>query len=172
MKRILLAVVLDLVSIGGLFLFLGFPGTDTPPVKNFLQSLLCETGETVLTESHSGIDSDGDMVTSTNFYCVPPDGDSRARDVTGKAVIYAIVSFLVPFGISMILFFSGGASLKKRYGESMTSMMGQFESLSASAAGAGGSLTERLKALKQAYDQGLITEAEYESKRQDILTMM
>lgn len=172
MKRIILAVVLDLVSIGALFLFLGFPGTDTPPVKNFLQSLLCETGETLLTESHTGVDSDGDMVTSTNYFCQPFGGDGPKRDVTGKSVIMAIVAFLVPFGISMLLFFSGGASLKKRQMAGVMSMMGQLESLSANAAGTGGSATDRLKALKQAYEQGLITEDEYERKRQDVLKMM
>jgi hypothetical protein len=172
MKRIILAVVLDLISIAALFVFLGFPGTDTPPVKNFLQSLLCETGETLRAETHSGVDSDGDMVTSTNYFCQPFGGDGPERDVTGKSVLMAIAAFLVPFGISMLLFFSGGFSLKKRYAGSMTSMMGQFESLSASAAGVGGNPTERLKALKQAYDQGLISEDEYERKRQDVLKTM
>jgi hypothetical protein len=183
MKRILLGVLMDVIATAAMLFFVVLPSVmpidSVPGMRPILQGLLCERGETINVESHT-YTRPGRVSTSANFYCVRESG--AEREVTGKAIMIGIIGFVVPLLAGIFLIISGSASQKKkRYQTGVGAVLegfgisiddpSAFQVVTTDVIGRS-SLTDRLKALKAAYDQGLITEAEYESKRKEILREM
>lgn len=161
MKRIFLAILLDVVALVGVFTFLGFPVDGMPVLREARLMALCSPGETLRTRDYSTMGQDGRTAYRTDFYC--RDKAGQEREVTERAIVLTILMFLIPFPVSMFLFISGGNRLKKS--------LKQKRGVDDIDAGEG-SRTGRLRELKAAYEQGLITESEYERKREEILREM
>ena len=154
------------------------PIDSVPCMTPILQSLLCEGGETVNVERHSYSRRPGETSYSATYFCT--NNEEVQRDVTGRAIMIGIAVFVVPFLIGLFMIIGGSIGMAGKAasaavgGATSTIMTMSADSARVNRNGFGppvgkDSITERLKALKNAYDQGLITEAEYESKRQQIL---
>lgn len=173
MKRIGCSVLLDMIGIVALMVFLVFPASGSVEsisgLNSALQSLLCQKGETLKVESYSYSSEPGETSYSANFYCLL---ETTKRDVTGRAILFGGLGFGGSLVLSIILMISGVTALARNKTARMTDQILQGNAAVFSTAGGmntRGSATERLKTLKSAYEQGLITETEYESKRQEIL---
>jgi hypothetical protein len=185
MKRIFLGILLDVVATIAMLFFVVLPAVmpidDVPGLEPILQTVLCERGETVEVERSSYSRRPGQVSYSANFYCVREAG--TRRDVSGRVMLFGLILFIVPMLVGVLLIISGSISMKKYrkrndqanvisllqgFGISVEDHGNNFGGMTPDA-GESVSLTERLKALKNAYDQGLITIEEYESKRKEIL---
>lgn len=184
MKRIVLGVLLDIFAVVALIVVVVLPAvTDIktiPSVNNMLQSVLCKTPETLRVEQHVYRYRPGSTSYSATYYC---ENETRQRNVTDTATLMGIAAFVVPLLLGVFLIINGAmGAVKQRTmtavgmydlsGMGVNMRVSNLSGLSTMSSGARGSTTDRLKALKQAYDQGLITEAEYETKRQSILNEM
>ena len=149
-----------------------------PSLNSALQSILCERGELLSTEQHVGPADDGGTAYSVSYYC--DNNDAPKRDVTGRATLIGVGVFVVPFFIGLFMIIGGSMGMAARAAKvavggaasTILTMSQDARVNNYGSPGAKDSITERLKALKNAYDQGLITETEYENKRQDILSKM
>ena len=178
-----IGILLILVAVAALMLVVVLPAVmdvkDVPTLNNALQRVLCQSGETLSTERHVGPSYDGGTSYSATYYCT--NNDEVERDVTGAATLMGMVIFVIPFliGLFMIIGSSFGMA-----GRAVTTTIGSATSTiltmsadnkrkqSVSMGGEKDSISDRLRDLKSAYDQGLITEAEYELKRKEILRQM
>src|SRR5262249_17080337 len=210
---VIIGVILLLFAFAVMAVFIVIPAvlpsiSDAPFIRDTLQTLLCKEGQT-LTDKHRTFPQPGRPVTTITTSCVNNEGQSR--DVTGQAILYGIVGYLVPFltGLFMVII---GANRRRRYTmQSFSTLGGQGFSMNnlnymdnlkmagldvnvdpdgkvtvklpdgrvisgqqgmVSAFGNVNSLTDRLKELKSAYDAGLITQSEFEAKREEILKEM
>lgn len=189
MKRIFVGIVLDVIAAAAMLFFIILPTVTSidsvPGMRPIMQTLLCERGETVEVESRT-FTRPGRVSTSANFYCERESG--ARRDVTGKAALFGIVGFGVPLALGILLIIWGSISMKSKekqkhtvdndvvsllegFGISIDQPPTSFQAVTIDARGQG-TVTDRLKALKAAYEQGLITQDEYESKRKEILQAM
>lgn len=179
MKRIVLGVLLEIIAVIALMIAVVVPSVmdlkDVPGMNNLFEDVLCRTPEILHVERHVYSYRPGETSYSATFYCI---NETRERDVTGEATLIGIAIFVVPLLLGIFLIISGAMAAKRRALVTMgvydLSGMGVNNIISSMSnmGEARGSTTERLKALKQAYDQGLITESEYETKRQSILSEM
>jgi hypothetical protein len=166
------------IAVIGLMLFVVLPSVidiaTVPALSNVLQTTLCEKGETLSTVRHVGPSYDGGTSYSATYYCT--NNDEVRRDVTGRATMIGVAAFVIPFLIGLFMIIGGSMGMAGRVattavGTALT-MADGARSNSFGSPGVKDSTTERLRALKSAYDQGLITESEYENKRQSILNEM
>jgi hypothetical protein len=178
----LIGMLLIPVAVVMLMVFVVLPSVmdikSIPPLNNLLQTVLCEKGEILDTEQHVGPSDEGGTSYSATYSCM----NSREveRDVTGRAVMLGIATFVVPLLVGLFLIIGTSVGMA---GRAATNAIGSDPSAIFTIGGSRqvsafgmpsqkGSVSDRLKALKNAYDQGLITESEYETKRQEILGEM
>ena len=165
-----------------------FKMDDAPLLKNIVQTLACQPGET-LSASYSTYDTPTSSTRSTDLSCV--NSEKQSRDVSGQLIGIGAVGYLVPFLVGLFMTLLAGNSFdKKGYSTTSnfdTSAMGdrraRVEATRQDMARLAAQLNEnhsgslhdhiplaqQLKELKDAYSQGLITEAEYTTKRKALL---
>src|SRR5260221_14633488 len=100
MKRLLVVIGIVLVTLGivPLLVFLVVPSgmrsiDQAPAIKNFLQPVMCQAGET-LSSKQQITHEDGGTSFTAYFSCVNARG--QARDVTSTSWLYGIGGFVVP----------------------------------------------------------------------------
>lgn len=150
---------------------------DIPPLNNLLQSVFCERGETLDVQQHVSRWA-GETSYSATYTCI--NEDEVERDVTGRATMIGILVFIVPFLLGLFTVIGTSISVANRAASSairdnVTSVFtitNPMRNHNFEGGSAKDSTTARLRDLKSAYDQGLITEAEYELKRKEILREM
>ncbi len=186
---------LPLTLIGSLLMVLAFvilgtfiiapaviaPLDNAPVLKNFLQGVLCHQGET-LTASYSEYDTPTSTTRSNDMECV--DSEGQQRDVNGSIIGIGLVGYLVPFLGGLFLTITGSWQRRQRmmgiyrtpYQDNVSPLVGgmnvrfdRFDNNSASVSHGHGTLTQRLSELKGAFDAGLLTQDEYDSKRKELL---
>lgn len=169
-----LLVILSLVALGAIIVVPVLPFlNDTPQIDQYLQPLLCQTGETIRRDLYSTRDRDGTSY-SMNVYCL---GDDRAeRDVTLMWGLMGMGAFVVPFLIGLAALIIG-LQRSQSTSETVSMSSGTWSTPAGGfTAGPGGggkpTLTQRLKELQDARDAGLISGMEYDRVRQQILDSM
>ncbi len=183
--RILVGIGLMIVGFVALFGIIVIPvlplTEDNASINNYLQALLCNSGEKFVREQYQTRDSDG-----TNYSMTPycEDSDHRREDVTGKWVLYGGGGFTLFFllGLMLTIFgakravqspvgaFTGGmvngfgVNLDGLTSEKLKTLNAQMQAFST-----GGDLTTKLRQIQEAKDKGLISSNEYDRLRQKIL---
>jgi len=170
---VLIGIVLIVLGFAVLFLFIVIPSfyrsiDQAPVLKSILQPILCQSGEALTSTQIISHDEQGTGYTA-DFSCVNTRGQSR--DVNGMAWLYGVGGFLVPFLIGLALVIVAGRSRKAASLATPTYIQGTQGWYPGQQGGMAGpaSAIVRLKDLKSALDAGLITQAEFETKRQEIL---
>ncbi len=160
-------IALILISVG--IIVLAFDEPEENFFGDLLQTLVCESGEKVVVKTYYTVGDDGN---TTEFYCqLEP---QLQRDITGQAVLIIITLFSIPFimGLSLTIIgsFKGQHKHRERLQNEMMNLGGTFPSSPPTTPEqANQSLTERLRQLEEAYEQGLISQEEYTTTRQIIL---
>lgn len=139
-----------------------------PDVAKLTEPLMCDHGFDLVRREYAYTDSDGSGV-SIEFYC---EGDGPTTDVTGNMVLlqFALVGVGVVFMIIWV-----GRGVQKVTGPVRTILARPNVSTSFRVIDLRGdadddpTLRERLAELEEAHSAGLITQEEYEQKRQEIL---
>jgi hypothetical protein len=80
-------------------------------IMNALEPVLCKSGETLTQETRVQTDMRGTM-RSPEFYCEAEPG--ARREVTNKATTYAMVGFVCPFVVGLLLTLAGFAGIARR----------------------------------------------------------
>lgn len=185
MKRIVIifGISLSVFAFVALMIFIVLPAVvplyRLPVVKDVIQVLFCKSGET-LNASYSTYETPGTTTQSTDLQCVNRDG--KGRDVSEDFIKAAFVGYLVTFlgGIAIVgiaQYFptrqtvptpSPAESFHENH-----NVAGYVPTHRHQSVGGGTSshlpLTYRLTELKAALDAGLITQAEYDAKREELL---
>jgi hypothetical protein len=181
---------------------------DVPLMKSVLQSVLCKGSEKLTADYSTYSTRPGNTTRSVEMGCV--NNENQAREVSGQAILYGVVGYLIPFLLGLFMVISGAGGSRRRVVLTTNSAFGQFGDMlnqggmsinnagfqvtvdpsgkvevktpdgqvytpSASFSGmtsSASSTTERLQQLKTMHDSGLITEAEYEAKKQEILKQL
>jgi hypothetical protein len=166
-----------------------FTMDDAPLLKSIMQTLTCNPNET-LTASYSTYDTPTSSTRSTDLSCV--DNEKHARDVSGQLIGVGAVGYLVPFLVGLFMTLLAGNLKTKGYTATsnydtsasddrrarVEATRKDMEKLLAQQKmGNDGSeplpdhmpLAQRLKELKDAYSAGLVTEAEYTTKRKALI---
>ena len=147
----------------GLFAIIVIPvlpmAAQNTTIDRYLEPLLCGPGETIVRDQYSQ-----QMMSSTSYSMTVAcrDLEGQMRDVTDRWTLIGMLTFTVPFVLGLLLFIAGMARNKPSSTTDATAV-------SAPVYYGGSSLTARLKDLQQARDAGLISEGEYERKRQEVL---
>jgi len=185
MRRIVtrFGIGLSVFAFVALMIFIVLPAivplNNLPIVDSVIQALFCKSGET-LNPSYSTYETPGTTTTSTDLQCVNSDG--QGRDVSDDFIKAMFIGYLVTFlgGIAIV----GIAQyIPTRQGTSKTPAMQSFHDNHSAAehvhthhhepisegTSSHLSLTYRLTELKSALDAGLITQAEYDAKRHELL---
>lgn len=172
---------------------------DTPWLHGPYQALFCHGDETLGSDSETFNPRPGETDTTLTLSCV--DSQGNARDVSGNVIKIGMIGYLAPFLIGLFMWTTGNNRKKQAatptYAAVYNGRLGQ-ESITVNRGGrritvdksgnyvigaSDGSATddstdespstlERLKTLKTAYEQGLITQNEYESKHEALLKEM
>lgn len=188
----LLGVILMIISFPLMFFFI--LGTELAPdtFNGLIETLLCRGDETYNLETSSGYRPG---LTYIDMTCISPGGS--ARDVTLWYFAVTGTSFIIPFMLGLMLLMRGlkpvmsatirtgsapGAIRINNQTLDLDALMEQARSqpgghtqtfISTSAPGSGGgsgnTLADRLRQLQEAYDAGLLTQAEYENQRRQIM---
>ena len=167
------------------------PLDNAPLLKGIIQMAVCNPNET-LTTSYSTFEIPGESSTSIEYTCV--DGQENTRDVSQQIIVAGGVGYVVLFLIGLFTFLSAmrdadkptkAASAAARSAladrmaraeqlEALVEAQGKSSSFTASEQDHSPSdhvpLAQQLQELKDALDAGLITEAEYKSKRLELLS--
>lgn len=187
--RVLLLLILAPVS-----LFIGMMGAVAvtmlhPPAVSFVHRLNC-AGE-IRYEQRGYSPHPGAWRGSTHIFCIPRDNPTGRVDITGQAIVtagaaFSFVMFLLLCAITLPLARRGAARLDRIFapfgGAQASSLSGLLERLSKariaprspppSFAASGDPIAERLARLNALHDRGLITAAEYEAKKAEILARL
>jgi hypothetical protein len=160
----ILLMVLSFVLLCGMVVIPSLtPSLDSLPlVRDALNALLCEPEEHIVGEQ--SVTSSQPGRTNFTMYVSCVDSAGRERSVQDPYMLYMVASFIVPFLLGLFMTMFGAA----RGAASKVSAPGGSGSPSLFG-GASNPMTVRLRDLKTAYDSGLITAAEYDAKRRDIL---
>jgi hypothetical protein len=170
-----LLIVIAVVGLCGLVVIPVLPPfAENETIDGLLTPLVCQSGETILRDQYSGPSRDGGTSYSMDVYCIDKEGERR--DETERWVLLSMAIFTAPFllGLFMII---GGASrgAAKMATSVMSNTSTPFAGMSTTSyvmptqQPQGGSLSERLKQLDDARNQGLITADEYDQMRKKIL---
>lgn len=162
--------------IGGVFLILlavavlvfGLSDPQDGFFGQLVQTIVCQNGETIVVEERYRYFEGG---VSLEFYCqLEP---QLRRDVTAQATIMLMIAFLIPFlsGIGLMIWAAA------KWQNQMISHLQKTRSLHASRfqpvqndpPSTDTILAEKLRQLDVAYEQGLISNEEYQTSRQKIL---
>lgn len=137
---------------------------DITLIDETLQTVLCQSGEKIERELYESTTSDGGTGYSMDVSCI--DVEQRKRDVTGNWIIISVLAFLVPFLMGIGLVSLGANRTSRAYTEPADDfgfLQPQPEQPTHKP-----SFSSKLKELENAYQQGLITQEEYQSTRQRI----
>lgn len=138
----------------------------SPLTQGIYEPLICPEGSELVTETTVQQDLRGTVIGFTPI-CTSPNGESV--DVTGKMFIGFCGAPLIG-GLLLVLGMSGGGKQPTPTTYVTTGMPVDTISPSPRPRVSGGSsLSERLKELEAAYDEGLLTRDEYEEQRQRLL---
>ncbi|MBA3869086.1 MAG: SHOCT domain-containing protein [Anaerolineae bacterium] len=155
---------------------------DTPFLKNIMQSVACQPGEK-LTASYSTYDTPTSTTRSTYMSCVNSEG--QERDASQQLIGIGAVGYLGPFLVGLFMTLLAGNLAKKDRLQKANAQVAEATSTwddswkdrtnqasvgnYSEPAPAHVSLTQRLQELKEARNAGLITDAEYTTKRKALL---
>lgn len=185
MKRIVtrFGIGLSVFAFAALMIFIVLPSIVSldklPAVDSVIQVLFCKSGET-LKPSYSTYETPGTTTTSTDLQCVDSEGKGRdvSQDFLQAAFIGYLVTFLGGFVIVGIAQYfpsrqaepipSPPQSFHEHHNAEAQVHMHHHEPVNESTS-SHLSLASRLVELKAARDAGLITQAEYDAKREEIL---
>ncbi len=171
------------------------PLDNAPFLKGILQTMLCQPNER-LTASYSTYNTPTSSTRSTDLTCV--DSRGNEREVSGQIIGIGMVGYLVPFLSGLFMSMLGASAGKKtqvyvpsttrssKYNPNAERLEALVEAQMKSNGGSNGGqtgqtyfpahdfgehrpLTQRLQELKDAYNAGLVTEAEYNEKRKELL---
>ena len=175
------------------------PLENNQSIDNALAAILCKPKETLERELYQTRDVEGTGYSMTP-YCV--NSDYQREDLTGKWVLVGGGGFLIPFLIGLFLTISGAnRAVRRRVTTLQVNSSGvpasgvefkdgvlkvggmqiKMDNLNADQiraqmggfpAGGSGDLTEKLRQLQEAKDNGLISSSEYDRMRQKILDDM
>ena len=161
---LILSVVFILL---GAFLPIIFSTASAPGLSKLLQPLLCEADEELLMESQAQSNRPGQSRTSAHYICVRGTERRNAgeRFTTVGIALVTMIQF-VAFG--MLIASERQRRVPQNKDETKKK---KIDPVSETPPNAPGDLTpsDRLEDLKRAYDMNLISEAEYQRKRQAIL---
>lgn len=138
-----------------------------PALQNVLQTIYCSADETFMkAQVQESIQQIGYSTTqeATHFFCVNPE---QQRDITD---LMNLVTTVVFWGTLIV---GIGLLIASRSPDPITPPVSQSNVSPPSAAAAApdrDSLKERMSALQQTYDAGLITRTEYDAARQRLLS--
>lgn len=186
--RILIGVllmVLGFVALFGVIVIPVIPSTeDNVSINNYLQTLLCNSGEKFVREQYQTQDSDGTSYSMTP-YCI--NSERQRQDVTDKWVLMGGGGFALFFFFGLMLTIGGA---KRAVSNQLGALIPQYttgtingfevnldgltpekiQDLKMQIRSAGtGDLTAKLRQLQDAKDKGLISTDEYDRVRQRIL---
>lgn len=147
-------------------------------IREPLQRLLCTEGETLEGEQSVTNPRAGQTAYSMIPYCVDREGQRRL--VQEEYFLYSLVGFVVPFVTGLVLLIGGSITASRHAQRHLVGSILQAAQTSTprittvqwgniEPATEPATLAERLSELKQAYDAGLISQTEYETKRAEIL---
>lgn len=148
------------------------PFEESAEIDGYLTPLLCQPEETILRDQYSGPSREGGTSYSMDVYCIDKDGDRR--DETGRWALLGGGAFTIPFLIGLVLLIGGanrntGNATPTLIANGTPVNFGTPASFGTQAPSAGRSLSERLKQIDDARNQGLITAEEYDRLRKEIL---
>jgi hypothetical protein len=169
---------------------------DAPLLKSIIQTAVCSSNE-VLTASYSTYNTPTETTRSIYPSCV--DKEQHARDVSQQIIQIGAIGYFGPFLIGLFMALLGRPGDKKqsyvppaaaksdfagREADALKALMEAREQLKDKLANSDLSgrvhfqtqeqadhvpLAQRLRELKEAYSSGLVTEAEYNAKRKELL---
>jgi hypothetical protein len=140
-----------------------------PFTQKIYEPLLCPEGSEIGTDTATQTDLRG---TVTAFYLVCTGPDGKRDDVTGKLFIGLCGAPLIG-GLLLVLGLSGGG--KQPTPTTYVTTGTPIDTISPSPrprVSGGSSLSDRLRELEAAYDEGLLTRDEYEEQKQRLLDNM
>lgn len=158
------------------------PFEESTEIDGYLTPLLCQPEETIERDQYSERARGGGTSYSMDVYCIDKDGDRRNE--TGRWALLGGGGFTIPFLIGLFVLIAGtNRSARNSAPTLMTtgtpvnfgtpSNYGTSASFGSSPApSAGRTLSERLKQIDDARNQGLITADEYDRLRKEILDEM
>ena len=154
---------------------------DAPLLKSIMQTAVCRPNE-VLTAHYSTYNTPTSTTRSLDTSCV--DSEHNARDVSQQIIQIGAIGYLGPFLIGLFMAMLGRPNDKKESNVSYSAVESDFGQRNARAERLEGllearekssgqtdhlPLAQRLRELKEAFNAGLITEAEYTAKRKELL---
>ena len=157
-----------LVILAGVSLFIGFVvfavgiGAIFPSMHKFTAPLICGGAVQVETTQYSY--KPGQVGWEHHIYC---DSNGARKEITFPAIgVTGLIASLAIF-IVLVIWMRRSVTLPANFGELATDL--QRDVKAASSGKPAGSALERLSQLKQMRDGNLITEAEYERKKAEIM---
>ncbi len=155
------------------------PLDNAPLLKGILQTAICQPNEELIA-GYSTFSIPGETSTNIEFNCV--DSQHNARDVSQQFIQIGGIGYIVLFLIGLFTFLSAMRGSDQRTGVPAAAKASQQSSgASATVIPSGQAqfrtqaepdhlpLAQRLQELKDALNARLITEAEYQSKRRELL---
>lgn len=162
---------------------------DAPLLRNIMQLAVCRSNE-VLTAKYSTYSTPTSTTRTTDMSCV--DSEHNARDVSQEIIGIGAVGYLVPFLVGLFMALLARPDKKQRLdaafhtpgsdvvgavarADRLEALIEAREKASHSHANATPDghdhipLAQRLQELKEAYNTGLVTESEYNARRQELL---
>lgn len=157
---------LAMVALFGLVVLPVVPATEgNTTIDRALGLVLCRSGETLARDLYSRPATGGGVQFSMTVDCIGLDGVTR--NVTGLWTAVSMAAFVLPFLLGLTLaIFSFVAGVLRGGGATVVTVP---TSTPGGMPGTGGSLAARLQELEEARKQGLITDAEYERMRREIV---
>lgn len=145
------------------------PLDNAPLLKDIMQLAVCGSNET-LTAAYSTYSTPGTTSTSIDYTCV--DKQENAREVGDDMIKAAGIGYVVLFLIGLFTFMFGMQDAGKQTRLPSAPVKSEKSSGGSNRFTASDGhipLAQRLQELKEAFHAGLITEAEYKAKRQELL---
>ncbi|MFN8371879.1 MAG: SHOCT domain-containing protein [Anaerolineae bacterium] len=167
-----LLMIVAMVALCGLVVIPVLPPfAENETIDNLLAPLICQPEETIERDQYSTRDREGTSY-SMNVYCVDKDGDRR--DETGRWFLFSLGGFLAPFLIGLFMLIGGANRGMRQFstgdgGTTLSPTGVPINYVGTPSPKAGQSLSERLKQLDEARNQGLISADEYDRMRKEIL---
>ena len=181
----ILGIALMIIAFVFMFTFIIIPAVipsfdALPPLKATYQVLFCKADETLAEKRTLYRPSPGTTVTTIDLGCTNRTGQSR--DIGQEPIAVGAGGYFATFLPGLFIFMAASSKRKQPYNVAdHADSLQQLQEASRAARKDMGlnaqlegtkSATARLEELKSALNEGLITQAEYESKRQEILREM
>lgn len=162
MKRLFIIIGTILILVAIALMIMVFSVEDIPIVQDVLSGMYCDIDEHI---THASVMRTGGIENSDDLYfCDNGEGDEY--EITGKILLTAGTVFIVPFLIGLMMIMYGAWATQRDFASTDSSMSG-IQSIKF--ADNSKSLSERLQQVENAYQDKLISKAEYDRMRQSIL---